>query len=393
MKILMLLESEFPPDVRVENEIAALSEAGHEVHLACTTRKNRPPEERYGRMIIYRKAISTFIYKSSVGCLKLPFYFNFWKEYIFNLISKEKFDAIHVHDLPLSKIGAEAKRKFNVPMIIDLHENWPALLRHAPHTHTFAGRLLSSDRQWIDYEKRMLVEADLIITIIEEARDRVVSLGIEPGKIFIVSNTISLEGLSISGKKRIDDDFVLFYGGGINRHRGLQVVLDAIKILAKKSINLKLQVVGSGSYLKELEKQAARLEIESHVQFYGYKPFKEMLEMLAEADAAIIPHLRTENNDASSPNKLYQYMYLEKPVISSDCLSLKRMLTGTDAGFIYPDDSPDDLASLLENLFNNRQLLQEKGKNGRRAVISDLNWSRDSERLKNAYRTLENILA
>jgi len=40
MKILMILESEFPPDVRVENEIVALTEAGHEVHLACSTRKN-----------------------------------------------------------------------------------------------------------------------------------------------------------------------------------------------------------------------------------------------------------------------------------------------------------------------------------------------------------------
>ena len=42
MKILMILESEFPPDVRVENEMLALTEAGHEVHLACSTRKNRP---------------------------------------------------------------------------------------------------------------------------------------------------------------------------------------------------------------------------------------------------------------------------------------------------------------------------------------------------------------
>ena len=39
MKILMVLEWEFPPDVRVENEMLALTEAGYEVHLACSTRK------------------------------------------------------------------------------------------------------------------------------------------------------------------------------------------------------------------------------------------------------------------------------------------------------------------------------------------------------------------
>ena len=36
MRILMLLEKRFPPDIRVENEAASLLEAGHEVHLLCS---------------------------------------------------------------------------------------------------------------------------------------------------------------------------------------------------------------------------------------------------------------------------------------------------------------------------------------------------------------------
>ena len=70
-----------------------------------------------------------------------------------------------------------------------------------------------------------------------------------------------------------------------------------------------------------------------YVNFWGHKPFNEMLEILAESDAAIIPHIRTENNDASSPNKLYQYMYLNKPIISSDCTSLKRIINETQYRF------------------------------------------------------------
>jgi len=114
-----------------------------------------------------------------------------------------------------------------------------------------------------------------------------------------------------------------------------------------------------------------------------------MLKMLAEADAAIIPHLRTENNDASSPNKLYQYMYLKIPVISSDCSSLKRIIGETDAGFVYRNDSPADLASLLAKLYDDRQLLEEKGINGRKAVLSKYNWNSDKERLINAYSLIK----
>ena len=388
----MLLETEFPPDVRVENEMLALTDAGHEVHLACSTRKNRLEKEAFGKSIIHRKKIASFIYKSSVGCLKFPFYFNFWRNFIFTICERERFDVIHIHDLPLSQIGVDVKRKFNTRLVIDLHENWPALIKIAPHTQTFLGRLLSSNKQWVDYELKMLPEADKIITIIEEASDRVISLGVDNGKVCMVSNTINFENLSIQAEKKTTDTLIIFYGGAINRHRGLQVVFEAIKMCVLKNIKIRFLIVGDGSFRKELEKISQQLEIDSQVLFLGYKPFNEMLEILAESDAAIIPHLRTENNDASSPNKLYQYMYLNKPIISSDCTSLKRIINETHTGFIYKNDSPEELFHLLERLSGDRKLLDEINGNGRKAVMEKYNWNIDKQKLIEAYRGLaENI--
>lgn len=388
MKILMVLESEFPPDVRVENEMQALAEAGHEVHLACSTRKNRPGKEVSGKVVIHRKKITPFIYKSSVGCLKFPFYFNFWRDFIFNLCSNERFDAIHIHDLPLSKIGVEVKKRFKMLLIIDLHENWPALIKSAPHTRTFLGKLLSSNKQWIEYERKMLPEADKVITIIEEAQERVIGLGIDPEKICMVSNTVNFENLSVTSEKKEPAPFTIFYGGAINRHRGLQIVLKAIKICLEKNGDIRLWIVGDGSFRKGLEEISETLNIVSHIRFFGHKPYGEMLEILAESDVAIIPHLRTDNNDASSPNKLYQYMYLNKPIISSDCTSLKRIINETNTGFIYKNDSPENLASLIETLYKERSLLDEIGDNGRKAVMEKYNWNNDKERLINAYSHL-----
>jgi glycosyltransferase involved in cell wall biosynthesis len=388
MKILMVLESEFPPDVRVENEMLALTESGHEVHLACTTRKNRSANDVLGKAIIHRKPVTPFIYKSSVGCLKFPFYFNFWRKFIFGLCSEQKFDVIHIHDLPLSIIGVEIKKRFRSLLVIDLHENWPALIKTAPHTQSFLGKMLSSNRQWVEYERKMLPEADKIITIVEEARDRILGLGIDPGKICMVSNTINFENLSITPRKKDSDSFVIFYGGAINKHRGLQVVLEAIKINSEKGINVSLWIVGAGSFKKTLEELSDSLDIRSHIRFFGHKPFNEMLEILAESDVAIIPHIRTENNDASSPNKLYQYMYLNKPIISSDCTSLKRIITETKTGFIYKHDSAEELASLVEKLNNNNSLLTEIQDNGRKAVMEKYNWNIDRQRLLEAYRQL-----
>jgi glycosyltransferase involved in cell wall biosynthesis len=388
MKILMILESEFPPDVRVENEMLALAEAGHEIHIACSTRKNRIAYEPFGKSVIHRKIMTSFIYKSSVGCLKFPFYFNFWRRFIFELCKKDRFDVIHIHDLPLSRIGVEVKRKFNTLLVIDLHENWPALLKTAAHIQTIPGKILSSDKQWIKYERRMLPEADKVITIIEEARDRVAALGINRDKICMVSNTINFENLSVKSAKKSIDSLTLFYGGAINRHRGLQIVLKAIKMCVLKNLNIRLWIVGAGSYRNELEEISGDLGIKPNVTFWGQKPFNEMLELLAESDAALIPHLRTDNNDASSPNKLYQYMYLNKPIISSDCTSLKRIISETNTGFIYKNDSPEELFLLLEKLYFNRKILEEINGNGKKAVMEKYNWNFDKKRLVNLYSEL-----
>jgi glycosyltransferase involved in cell wall biosynthesis len=388
MKILMILESEFPPDVRVENEILALAEAGHNVHLACSTRKNRPGYEQLGSSIIHRKAMSGFIYKSSVGSLRFPFYFNFWRSFIWGLCKKENFDVVHIHDLPLSIIGVEVKRKFNTRLIIDLHENWPALLKTAAHIQTIPGRLLSSNEQWVRYERKMLAEADKVITIIEEARDRVEALGINREKICMVSNTINFDNLSVRPTTKDPGTMTLFYGGAINRHRGLQIVLEAIKMCAEKKLNVRLWIVGAGSYRDVLEKLSGVLGINSYVKFWGQKPFQEMLELLAESDAALIPHLRTDNNDASSPNKLYQYMYLNIPVISSDCTSLKRIISATNTGFIYKNDSSEELFLLIGKLYNDREILEEINGNGRKAVLQKYNWNFDKKRLIEAYGEL-----
>jgi glycosyltransferase involved in cell wall biosynthesis len=335
--------------------------------------------------------MSSFIYKSSVGCLKFPYYFRFWRDHIFSLLGKNNYDAIHIHDLPLLKIGAEAKKKYGIRLIIDLHENYPALLKDSVHTTTLAGRILSSNKQWTAYEKRYLPDADLVITVVEEAAARIEKLGIDKSNICIVSNTFDIGNDRIETFPGSGNDFTLFYGGAINRHRGLQVVLQAIKLLDERKVNIKLMIAGSGSYMNRLRKMISDLGIESNVAFYGFLPFNEMLNLLGKADAGIIPHLRTDNNNASSPNKLYQYMYLKKPVISSDCDSLKRIITSANSGLIYKNDSPSELSSLLEKVKGNKQLLAEMGENGRKAVILKYNWNSDKTRLTDAYSGLKPV--
>ena len=381
----MVLDREFPPDIRVENEIDALCKAGHQVHIACYTRKNKPGLEVLGDFTIHRKSVSSFIYKSSVASLVFPAYFRYWRRFMEEILSNREFDAIHVHDLPLARVGASVINKFGQSLVLDLHENWPAYLAISKHTNTLLGKLVSPIFMWRAYEKKVLKSADAVIVVVDEARERLTNLGIPKEKIHVVSNTINLSEVKLSSHQNHGNDIILYYAGGINYHRGLQQVIKAIHLAGNPL--LKFWILGEGSYKNELAALIKKYSLQDQVIFKGYQSFQVVMEMMSQADYTLIPHLKTEHTDSTIPHKLFQYMFAQKPVIASDCKPIKRIIEETGAGMIYPSDQPEQLAVLLKNIGSVNPV--EMGMNGRKWVETKYNWQYDARRLEMVYNGLK----
>jgi len=387
-KILMLLEKHFPEDERVEKEAISLINSGYEVHIAsmCTS---KPVEfEKYKGIHVHRKYIGPWLKKTSVGALKAPFYFNFWRGFVREIMKDHAFGAIHVHDLPLAQVGWEAKEAYNIHYILDLHEHWPALLDISPHTQTFLGKLLSNAHQWEDYEISMSKLADGVIVVVEEAAERLAGLGLPAEKITVVSNTISIDGADW-GEPSVHEDkaAILGYAGGIQHLRGLQYVIEAMPMLLRENPDIHLWVIGDGRYLSDL-KESCQGELAGHVRFFGHLSYHEMMNKINRFDIGLIPHIKSPLTDATIPNKLFQYMYLEKPVLTSDCAPLKRIVEEARSGFAYPYDSPEALAEKALLLLSDKARAAEFGKNGKEAVETKYNWDRDSARLVEMYGQL-----
>ncbi len=384
MKILMVLDHEFPPDIRVENEVDALLYAGHEVHIACYTRKNRKREENLNGLIIHRSSISAFLYKSSVGCLKFQFYFNYWRKKLTKILSQQSYEAIHIHDLPLAQIGWEMSRKFKLRFVLDLHENWPALLRISDHANTFLGKILSNDSQWRKYELEFCQKADKVITVVDEASARLESTGIPGEKLLVVSNSLNTDSFVQPIATPDPSYFTLFYAGGINRHRGLQYVLKGLKHLDTQ-MNVRLWLLGTGSYVAALKRLAKTEGVEDKVTFFGWKAFSEMNEMMGKADVCLIPHLKSDHTNSTIPHKIFQYMYAGKVVLASDCEPIVRILKSSNSGLVYHWNDPADFATKLCQLLQNRNEIQVLSENGSKAVRANYLWESDKNRLIQLY--------
>jgi len=386
MKVLMVLDHEFPPDIRVENEIQALTKSGIEVHIACLTFVNKDAFEIIKNYKVHRKQISKLLHKTSVGALRFPYYFNFWRKFLNKILSKQKFDAIHAHDLPMAQPAYEMAQKYNLKFTLDLHENWPALLRVATHTQSVLGKFLSKNSQWEKYELKYCKLADNVIVVVDEAKHRLVNLGINKEKIHIVSNTLNLDDFNIPEEKPDKEYISILYAGGINKHRGLQTVIKGLKFVENIDKKIRVWILGTGSYVEDLKLLAKDEDVEDKVFFEGWKNYQEMQIYFGKSDICLVPHIKSDHTDSTIPHKIFQYMYAGKPMLVSNCDPLQRIIEESDAGEVFTFDDPKDFASKLQKVVSNTIYFSEPFiKRSKKLVLEKYNWKIDSAKLVRIY--------
>ena len=385
----MVLDHEYPDDIRVGKEIQTLLKAGYKVDLACLTVKNRAAIEELNNHIIYRKSISSFLLKTSVGALRFPFYFNFWRSFLKRLIESNDYQSIHIHDLPLAKVGYELSRKYNLKFVLDSHENWPILLDLSPHTKSLLGRFLSNKKQWLLYETKYTSLADALIVVAEEMKNRMINNSTMNANIYVVPNTTDLEIFQQMEYVKPNKKFItLFYSGGINKHRGIEIVIEGLSKM-KLPENFRFWIAGSGRNEPYIKKMVTDLKLQKHVTFLGWKPQDEAFKLLLESDITIIPHLKTEHSDNTSPNKIFHYMFAKKPILATNCNYIRNIIEDTNSGLIYENNSPSDFIQKLEFMLKNHSKWDEWGENGYNAILNNYNWENTSKELIKLYNKLK----
>lgn len=397
LRVGMLLDHTFPPDPRVANEARALVQGGHDVQILCLRHGDEQPEnERWQGVGIRRARIGRWFHrKASAVSLEFPAYRWFIRGALERFVRETKIDVLHVHDLPMVAEGIRAARSAGIPLVADLHENWPAALKNYGYARRLPGRVLISPARWARHERKVLPAADRIIVVIEEARERIASLGIDGERISVVRNTVEVDdfrdfGIEDQVLERFRGRFVLSYLGGFERHRGIETAVEAMPTILRAIPSALLLLIGTGSTGASLRSLAARLGVADEVIFEGFQPFRLFPSYIAASQVCLIPHLKNEHTDSTIPHKLFHYMLLARPVLTSDCRPLRRIVEETGCGVVYPSGNPEAFANGVQRL-SDPALRHAMGEAGREAVHDRYNWSRDAETLLGIYRELADL--
>jgi len=386
MRVGMVLANHtYPPDIRVDKEASALALHGHTSLLLCKGAGDAPPLEDVGPVTVVRhlvhpesalrRRLDSFRYLLTLDSPS-------WRRAMVSLVREHDAQALHVHDLPFVKSAVRAGRAAGVPIVLDLHENYPAALRLWRRRRI--DRLLFSPARAERLERWAVGAVDRVIVVVDEARDRVISLGADPDRVVVFGNT---EPLALAGDAAPPLDptrLHLVYVGGVARPRGLQTAVAAMPAIRAERPEAHLTIVGDGDTLAELKSQVATLGLGDSVTFTGRLPKDEAMRYAEQATIALVPHLRSPHTDATVPHKLFQYMALGRPVLVSDCAPLARIVHDTGSGEVFTSGDAADLAAKALTLADPERA-RVCGEAGRSAVCSRYNLEAEAPALGTLY--------
>lgn len=394
MRIGMILDQEFPPDPRVENEAVTLIEQGHEVFLFCLSYKGESSEEIINKIQVKRYASSDFEYRMSALAYSFPFYTNRLNKKISDFALKNKIEVFHIHDMRVAGAVFKSNQKFKLPVVLDLHENRPEIMKFYPHLQKFPGKYLISLKKWKKKEEEFISKASKVIVVTEQAADEIVNrVGVKGEKMTVVPNSVRKsfyeeETLNTDILNKYKGNFVVLYVGDTNIRRGLLTAIEASVSLSKQIENYKLVIVGSNTTDTILKSKVKELELESFIDFEGWQDLSLFPSYIQSSDICISPLYRNPHHDTTYANKIFQYMSYGKPLVVSNAIAQEDIVKKANAGLVHEEKNSQDFEEKVLTLYRDSKLSQELGNDGKRFIETQFSWEITSQDLVKLYEEI-----
>jgi glycosyltransferase involved in cell wall biosynthesis len=179
----------------------------------------------------------------------------------------------------------------------------------------------------------------------------------------------------------------IVYVGRVSRGRGSLRMIEALRLLRDKGLEVELDIVGpvADAHREELIAVIGQARLQG-VRLHGYlKPLEAW--RLAAGSVAGLAVLEPEPNYVESfPTKMFEYMALGLPVIVSNFPLYREVVEGSACGVCVDPLDAGALAAALERLLRDPALADELGRNGRVAVERHYRWDRQLDALEGFYR-------
>ncbi|MFW2585301.1 glycosyltransferase family 4 protein [Aliarcobacter butzleri] len=296
------------------------------------------------------------------------------KLFFIPFLKLDKPDFILVSSLPLHPIVSAKylSNKYKAKLIFEVRDIWPLsaieLGGYSPK-NPFIKHL-----QWL--ENFAYKEADSVVTVLANAYEHMKTRGLEESKFNYIPNGIlidemnQIEELDEKIVKQIPKDkFIVGYAGTFGIANALDSFIEAAKI-SKNYENIAFVLVGDG---KEKEKLLKLSEGYSNIYFVDTVKKNQVQSVLKSFDICYIGLKKDPLfKYGVSPNKLFDYMYSEKPILYAIDSGDFKPISEINAGFNIDSENPQAILEGVLELYNmSKEERKKMGKNAKKYVIKN----------------------
>lgn len=283
-----------------------------------------------------------------------------------DIIEKYNVDLIHAHTRVTQVLAARVGKKLGIPVVSTCHgfypPRWSRLLFPCWGDHVIA---ISPQ-----------VEAHLIKT-----------LRVAPEKITVVLNGVDVGGIEerVNACDRNNvraewgfgpDDIVLVMPSRIEKVKGHDILIEAVRKLSGVLPHLRLLIAGTGSDEMRIRRLADSESVRGRVVFSGVLP--DITKALKAADIMVMPQVWEEGFGLS----VIEAMACKLPVIASKTGALPLIVLDGKTGFLVKPGGVDAIAQAIQTLANTKALRSSMGDAGGRRVLEEFSavrFTRDVE--------------
>lgn len=341
--------------------------------------------EGYQVHLIGRKLKDSLPLNRSYATHRMKLLFNkgafFFAEYNFRLfwhLLFKKMDVLHANDLDTllaNYLVSKLKRK---PLIYDSHEYFTGVPEI--QNKKFVKGVWTTIEKWIFPKlKYTFTVNDSIADLFENdynSRPKVIrNIPNQNSSLTRCSRT----ELGLPEDKKI----LILQGAGINVDRGAEELLEAMVHLE----NYLLLLIGSGDVIETLIERANKEDLKDKVIFKGKLPYDEMMQYTQVADAGLTLDKDTNiNYKFSLPNKVFDYIRAQTPVISSKIIEIEKVINKYQIGTIINTHEPLLMAKTIENYLNTVDKVDLKNK--LHVASKQLSWENEVIKMLETYKSL-----
>lgn len=192
--------------------------------------------------------------------------------------------------------------------------------------------------------------------------------------INVIRNGIDENYFVRTNTKKVID---ILYIGRLIEIKGVQYLIEAIKILKDKGYNTKVVIGGKGPHEEALKELVAQSNLKDSIKFIGFIPDEELVEYYNKTKIVVLPSYSKEGVLTT----LLEASSCQTCVITSDCCGMKEFVKDDVTGLLSEPKNSIDIADKIQLLLDNPEKINDLGKNARQEIEANWTWEKSIKKL------------